>query len=41
VTHIRGWIDSRNKKLINAEADLIAQDGTELAHAWGVFLRPR
>jgi len=41
VVRIRGWIDSRNKRMINAEAELTAQDGTELAHAWGVFLRPR
>lgn len=41
VVHIRGWIDNQNKRMINAEAELTATDGTELAHAWGVFLRPR
>lgn len=41
VAHIRGWIESQNKRMINAEAELTAQDGTELAHAWGTFLRPR
>jgi uncharacterized protein (TIGR00369 family) len=38
---IRGWIENQNKRMINAEAELTAPDGTELAHAWGVFLRPR
>lgn len=41
MVHIRGWIESKNKRMINAEAKLTAKDGTELAHAWGVFLRPR
>jgi uncharacterized protein (TIGR00369 family) len=41
MVHIRGWIDSHTKRTINTEAELTANDGTELAHAWGVFLRPR
>ncbi len=35
---IRGWIDSRNKRLIRTEAVLTAADGTEHAHAWATFL---
>lgn len=34
----RGWIESRNKRMINAEAALTGTDGVELAHAWAVFL---
>jgi acyl-coenzyme A thioesterase PaaI-like protein len=37
--HVRGWIESRNKRKINAEATLTGADGAELAHAWAVFLR--
>lgn len=36
--HIRGWIESRNKRMIKAEAALIASDGSEFAHAWATFL---
>jgi acyl-coenzyme A thioesterase PaaI-like protein len=36
--HVRGWIESRNKRVINAEAALTGADGVELAHAWAVFL---
>ena len=35
---ICGWIASRNKRKIETEAALAAEDGTELAHAWAVFL---
>lgn len=35
---IRGWIVSRNKRMIKAEAVLAAPDGTEHAHAWATFL---
>jgi acyl-coenzyme A thioesterase PaaI-like protein len=35
---IRGWIDSRNKRVIKTEAALTGADGTELAHAWASFL---
>jgi acyl-coenzyme A thioesterase PaaI-like protein len=35
---IRGWINSRNKRLVKAEAVLTATDGTEHAHAWATFL---
>ncbi|HEV2484603.1 MAG TPA: PaaI family thioesterase [Terracidiphilus sp.] len=35
---VRGWIESRNKRVINAEAALIGAAGAELAHAWAVFL---
>jgi len=35
---VRGWIVSRNRRLIKAEAVLAAADGTEHAHAWATFL---
>jgi len=35
---VRGWIESRNKRVINAEAALTGADGVELAHSWAVFL---
>jgi acyl-coenzyme A thioesterase PaaI-like protein len=35
---IRGWIDSRNRRVIKTEAALAGADGTELAHAWASFL---
>jgi acyl-coenzyme A thioesterase PaaI-like protein len=35
---IRGWIESRNKRVIKTEAALTGPDGTELAHAWASFL---
>jgi len=31
---VRGWIESRNKRVINTEAALTSADGVELAHAW-------
>jgi len=35
---VRGWVVSRNKRLMKTEAALVATDGTEHAHAWAVFL---
>jgi acyl-coenzyme A thioesterase PaaI-like protein len=35
---VRGWIESRNKRVIHTEAVLTNGDGVELAHAWAVFL---
>ncbi len=36
--HVRGWIVTRAKRLITAEATLAGADGTERAHAWARFL---
>lgn len=38
LAHVRGWVASRNKRVINAEAALTDVSGVELAHAWAVFL---
>jgi acyl-coenzyme A thioesterase PaaI-like protein len=38
VFEVRGWIVKRNKRLIETEAVLAAEDGTEYAHAWARFL---
>ena len=35
---VRGWIESRNKRMIKTEAVLSGSDGTEFAHAWAIFL---
>jgi acyl-coenzyme A thioesterase PaaI-like protein len=35
---VRGWITERNKRMIRAEAALLDQAGSELAHAWSSFL---
>jgi acyl-coenzyme A thioesterase PaaI-like protein len=35
---IRGWVISRNNRLMKTEAVLLACDGTEHAHAWATFL---
>jgi len=35
---VRGWVTSRNRRLIGAEATLRAPDGTEHAHAWATFM---
>ena len=35
---IRGWIASRKRRMIQTEAASLAADGSELAHAWAVFL---
>jgi uncharacterized protein (TIGR00369 family) len=36
--HVSGWVTSRNKRLVSAEAQLTDHAGTELAHAWSSFL---
>jgi len=36
--HVRGWIDSHNKRMAKTEAILTSSDGSELAHAWATFL---
>ncbi len=36
--YIRGWIVSRRKRMITAEACITALCGEERAHAWGTFL---
>lgn len=38
VFEIRGWVVKRNKRLIEAEAELTTPNGTEHAHAWASFL---
>jgi acyl-coenzyme A thioesterase PaaI-like protein len=38
MVHVRGWIDSHNKRMTKAEAVLTSSDGSELAHAWATFL---
>jgi acyl-coenzyme A thioesterase PaaI-like protein len=38
IFQVRGWIVKRNKRLIDTEAVLTADDGTEHAHAWARFL---
>jgi acyl-coenzyme A thioesterase PaaI-like protein len=35
---VRGWIANRNRRMIKAEAELLQEDGTELAHGWATFL---
>lgn len=35
---VRGWITSRNRRLIETEAILRTPDGTEHAHAWATFM---
>ena len=38
MVHVRGWIDSHNKRMTKAEAVLTSSDGSEFAHAWAIFL---
>lgn len=38
---VSGWVVSRRKKLIKAEASVRTPDGEERAHAWGTFLAVR
>lgn len=38
---VRGWVRHRAKRRIETEAVLTAADGSELAHAWAVFLALR
>jgi len=35
---IKGWIESRSRRMLRTEASLAAPDGKELAHAWATFL---
>jgi len=35
---VRGWIESRDRRVFLTEAALTAPDGAELAHAWAKFL---
>ncbi|MFZ0961648.1 MAG: PaaI family thioesterase [Terriglobia bacterium] len=35
---VRGWVVKHKARLIEAEALLVAADGSERAHAWGKFL---
>jgi acyl-coenzyme A thioesterase PaaI-like protein len=35
---VRGWIESRERRMIRTEAALCSLDGEELAHGWGTFL---
>lgn len=35
---IRGWVVGKVKRLVKAEAPLMASDGSERAHAWASFL---
>lgn len=35
---VRGWIADCTKRLVKAEAAIVAADGSERAHAWSVFL---
>ncbi len=35
---VRGWINTRNRRLIKTEAAITNLEGTELAHAWASFL---
>lgn len=37
---IRGWIVSRHRRLIKAEANISSSSGREFAHAWASFLIP-
>lgn len=36
---IRGWVVTRQKRLVETEATLLGPDGQECAHAWGRFLQ--
>jgi len=35
---VRGWIVRHRRRLIEAEATVVAHDGSERAHAWATFL---
>ena len=35
---VRGWVVKRRRRLIEAEATVVAHDGSERAHAWATFL---
>ena len=34
---VRGWVVKRRRRLIEAEAAVVAHDGSERAHAWATF----
>jgi uncharacterized protein (TIGR00369 family) len=38
VLQVTGWIVRHRKRIIEAEATVVAHDGTECAHAWATFL---
>jgi len=35
---VRGWIESRKRRIFRTEASVTGPDGNELAHAWATFL---
>lgn len=35
---VRGWIETSSRRKFNTEAALFGPDGSELAHAWAIFL---
>ncbi|MCS7041842.1 MAG: PaaI family thioesterase [Bryobacteraceae bacterium] len=35
---VKGWVVQRSKRLVEAEASIAGQDGSEYAHGWGRFL---
>ena len=38
---VRGWISSQSKRLIKTEAAITNAEGSELAHAWAIFMTVR
>ena len=38
LVQVRGWINSRTRRLIRTEATITNSEGTEFAHAWASFL---
>ncbi len=36
--HVRGWVNSQKRRLIQTEATMTSPEGIEYAHAWGTFL---
>ena len=38
---VTGWIVSKNRRRITAEASICDIEGTEFAHGWGTFLETR
>ncbi len=41
LVRVRGWISSQSKRLIKTEAAITNAEGSELAHAWAVFMTVR
>lgn len=35
---VKGWLESRERRVVRTEASLCGSDGSELAHAWATFL---